>query len=68
MNTFNMDSKKQTKNTVQKIVIQYILVAQTVKKPPAMQETRVWSLVQEDPLEEEMANHSSVLAWWIPWI
>ena len=42
MNTFNMDSKKQTKkNLVQKIVIQYILVAKTVKKPPAMQETRV---------------------------
>ena len=63
MNTFNMDSKKQTKNTVQKIVIQYILVAQTVKKPPAMQETRVWSLVRGDPLEKGMATHSSILAW-----
>ena len=32
-----------------------------------MQETWVWSLGQEDPLEEEMATHSSVLAWEIPW-
>ena len=34
--------------------------------PPAMQETRVWSLGQEDPLEEEMATHSSILALEIP--
>ena len=32
-----------------------------------MQEMRVWSLDQEDPLEEEMATHSSILAWEIPW-
>ena len=32
-----------------------------------MQETRVWSLGQEDPLEKQMANHSSILAWEIPW-
>ena len=32
-----------------------------------MQETRVWFLSQEDPLEEEMATHSSILAWKIPW-
>ena len=38
-----------------------------VKNLPAMQETRVQSLGQEDPLEEEMATHSSVLAWEIPW-
>ena len=41
-----------------------------VKTPPAMQETsetRVRSLGQEDPLEEEMATHSSILAWRIPW-
>ena len=45
------------------------LVAQTVKKNlPAMQETRVRSLGQEDPLEKEMATHSSILAWEIPWI
>ena len=38
-----------------------------VKKLPALQDTRVWSLGREDPLEEEMATHSSVLAWRIPW-
>ena len=32
-----------------------------------MQETWVWSLRQEDPLEKEMATHSSILAWEIPW-
>ena len=39
------------------------LVAQRVKIPPAMQETRVWPLGQEDPLEKEMVTHSSILAW-----
>ena len=39
-----------------------------VKNPPAKQETRVRSLDQEDPLEKEMAIHSSILAWRIPWI
>ena len=43
------------------------LVAQTVKNPPAMQETWVQSLGQEDPPEKEMATHSSVLVWRIPW-
>ena len=43
------------------------LVAQMVKNPPAMQETQVWSLGWEDPLEKEMATHSSILAWRIPW-
>ena len=43
------------------------LVAQTVKRLPAMQETRVWSLAREDPLEKGMAIHSSILAWRIPW-
>ena len=38
-----------------------------VKHLPAMQETRVQSLGQEDPLEKEMATHSSTLAWKIPW-
>ena len=42
-------------------------VAQTVKILPAMQETWVQSLGQEDPLETEMATHSSILAWKIPW-
>ena len=42
-------------------------MAQTVKNPPAMQETWVRSLGQEDPLEEGKATHSSILAWRIPW-
>ena len=43
------------------------LVAQMVKHLPAMQETRVWSLGREDPLEKEVAIHSSILAWRISW-
>ena len=43
------------------------LVAQRVKHLPAMQETCVRSLGQEDPLEKEMVTHSSILAWKIPW-
>ena len=43
------------------------LMAQEVKSPPAMQEMRFLSLVWEDTLEEEMATHSSILAWEIPW-
>ena len=43
------------------------LVAQTVKNLPAMQETGVQSLGQEDPLEKRMGTHSSILAWRIPW-
>ena len=42
-------------------------MAQQVKNPPAMQETLVHFLGWEDPLEEEMATHSSILAWEIPW-
>ena len=43
------------------------LEVQSVKSLPAMQETRVLSLGQEDPLEKEMATHSSILAWRSPW-
>ena len=42
-------------------------MTQWVKNPPAMQETPVRSLGWEDPLEEEMATYSSILAWKIPW-
>ena len=45
-----------------------ILVAQTLKRLPAMRETWVRSLGQEDPWEKEMATHSSILAWRIPWM
>ena len=43
------------------------LVAQMVKRLPAMQETQIQSLGRDDPLEKEMATHSSILAWEIPW-
>ena len=43
------------------------LVAQMIKSPPAMQETWVQSLGQEDPLEKGMAIHSSILVWRVPW-
>ena len=43
------------------------LMTQIVKRLPAMQETQVRSLGWEDPLEEELATHSSILTWRIPW-
>ena len=43
-------------------------MAQSVKNLPAMQDTQVQSLDQEDVLEKGMATHSNVLAWIIPWI
>ena len=49
------------------IYIWAFLVVQMVKRLPAMQETRVWFLGREDPLEKEMAIYSSTLAWKIPW-
>ena len=44
-----------------------LLEAQKVKNLPAMQETQVQSLGCEDPLEKELATHSSILIWRIPW-
>ena len=44
------------------------LVTQTVKRLPTIWETQVQSLGREDPLEKEMATHSSTLAWRIPWM
>ena len=49
-------------------VLRASLVAQMVKRLPAMRETQVRFLGQEDPLEKEMAIHSSTLAWKIPWM
>ena len=43
------------------------LIAQLVKNPPAVQETWVWSMGWEDPLEKGNATHSSILAWSTPW-
>ena len=49
------------------ITLWAFLVAQSVNSLPAMWETWVHSLGWEDPLEKEMATHSSILAWRIPW-
>ena len=43
-----------------------LLSGSVVKNPPAKRETRIWSLGQEDPLEKEMAIHSTILAWETP--
>ena len=50
------------------LVLKSSLVAQMVKHLPTMRETQVRSLGWEDPLEKEMATHSSTLAWKIPWM
>ena len=50
------------------ILLYIILVAQRLKHLPPMQETWVQSLGWEDPLEKDMATHSSILAWRIPWM
>ena len=47
--------------------LHFLLVAPMVKNLPAMQESQVWPLGWEDPLERGMATHSSVLVLWIPW-
>ena len=54
-------------NTVYNSDRRVSMVVQTVKNPPAMHETWVGSLGWEDPLEEGMAIHSSILTWRIPW-
>ena len=48
--------------------LSYQLIAQLIKNLPTMQETQVQFLGQKDPLEKEMATHSSTLAWKIPWM
>jgi len=53
--------------SVAKSCLIFCLVAQMLKNLPGMQETQVQSLGQEDPPEKEMATHSSILAWRIPW-
>ena len=51
----------------QSLTVWNVPVVQVIKNPPVMQETQVRSLGQEDPPEQEMATHSRVLAWRIPW-
>ena len=54
-------------NTLNATELRASLVAQLIKNLPAMQETWIWFLGWEDPLEKGTATHSSVLAWRIPW-
>ena len=58
--------KKSPEEIISPSVLKGSLIAQLVKNLSAVQETLVQSLGQEDPLEEEMATHSSILAWRIP--
>ena len=67
--------KRQTLGTVLKTPMQCLMytdhgasqVAQQLRMCPPVQEMQIWSLGRRDPLEEEMATHSRVLAWEIPW-
>ena len=52
---------------VHNIILQGFPGGSVVKNPPAMWETQVQSLSQEAPVEKEIATHSSILAWEIPW-
>ena len=63
--TKNLESKMEK---MQESINKASLVAQRLKRLPAMQETWVRSLGWEDPLEKEMATHSSILTWRIPWM
>ena len=58
---------KNSRIWAQLITVRASLVAQSVKNLPAVQETQVQFLGWEDPLEKEMATHSSILAWKIAW-
>ena len=67
MTASSMNKRCQILNTALNLkILRASLVAQMVKDLPAMQETWVQSLGWEDPLEEGMATHSSILAWRIP--
>ena len=56
------------KKWINKVLLEASLVAQRLKCLPAMRETRVRSLGREDPPGKEMATHSRILAWRIPWV
>ena len=68
LKSFVMKVKEESEKVGLKFNIQTSLVAQTVKYLSTMRETQVRSLGWEDPLEKEMAIHSSTIAWKIPWI
>ena len=65
-NSFQTSNKILSKFYIAVTVLRASLVAHTVKNPPAIWDTWVQSLGWEDPLEKELATHSSVLAWRIP--
>ena len=58
---------KLIRNRISYVIGEGSIVAQTVKNLPAVQEAQVRSLGREDPLDEGIATHSSILAWKIPW-
>ena len=63
--------RKKTQDSSHHLISNLLMglpVAQTVKNLPPAQETQVGSLGREDPLEKEIASHSSILAWRIPWL
>ena len=62
------DAKRTTMEHTCSMILQHSLVAQRLKRLPAMWEFWVRSLGWEDPLEKEMAIHFSILAWRIPWM
>ena len=61
-------TREEAKRLISRIYCRASLVAQMVKHLPTMWETGVQSVGQEDLLEKEMATHSSILAWKIPWM
>ena len=63
----HLDSASEMPIKVMQMKTGASLMAQMVKRLPTMRKTRVRSLSWEDPLEKEMATHSSTLAWKIPW-
>ena len=65
--TNERQTRHQTIHCCLNVIFKICLVAQTVNNLPAMWETWVPSLGGEDPLEKELATHSSILAWKIPW-
>ena len=64
----NMVGLRSKLNVISLEILRTSLVAQRVKRLPSMQETWVRSLGGEDPLEKEMATHSSILAWKTSWM
>ena len=63
----HLDSASEMPIKVMQMKAGASLMAQMVKRLPTMRKTRVRSLSWEDPLEKEMATHSNILAWKIPW-